>query len=124
MNASRYYRLALGAYLGLIVLTLTWEGWLAPAPKAPPGLWLMVKSLPLLLPLFGLLHGRRYTYQWSLFLILAYFTEGVVVAYAHRYAGFTLHSPVPYAWLEIVLTTVFFVAAILYIRRSRAAVAS
>lgn len=124
MSAHGYYRLALGAYLGLIVLTLAWEGWLAPAPKAPPGLWLMVKSLPLLLPLFGLLHGRRYTYQWSLFLILAYFTEGVVVAYAHRDAGFTLNSPIPYAWLEIVLTTVFFISAILYIRRSRTAVAS
>ncbi len=122
MNARGYYRLALAAYLGLIVLTLAWEGWLAPAPKAPPGLWLMVKSLPLLLPLFGLLHGRRYTYQWSLFLILAYFTEGVVVTFAHRQAGFALHSPVPYASLEIVLTTVFFVAAILYIRRSRAIV--
>lgn len=121
MSAQGHYRLALGAYLGLIVLTLAWEGWLAPAPNAPPGLWLMVKSLPLLLPLFGLLHGRRYTYQWSLFLILAYFTEGVVVAYAHRSAGFALHSPVPYAWLEILLTTVFFVSAILYIRRSRAA---
>lgn len=118
-----YYRLALGAYLALIVLTLAWEGWLAPAPNAPPGLWLMVKALPLLLPLFGLLHGRRYTYQWSLFLILAYFTEGVVVAYAHRASGFALHSPVPYAWLEIVLTTAFFISAILYIRRSRAAVA-
>jgi uncharacterized membrane protein len=120
MNARGYYRLALTAYLGLIFLTLLWEGWLAPAPKAPPGLWLMVKSLPLLLPLFGLLHGKRYTYQWSLFLILAYFTEGVVVAYAHRQAGFALHSPVPYAWLEIVLTTVFFFSAILYIRRGRA----
>lgn len=124
MNGRGYYRLALVAYLGLIVLTLLWEGWLAPAPKAPPGLWLMVKSLPLLLPLFGLLHGRRYTYQWSLFLILAYFTEGVVVAYAHRQEGLALGSPVPYAWLEIVLTTVFFVSAILYIRRSRTAVTS
>lgn len=122
MSARAYYRLALAAYLALIILTLAWEGWLAPAPNAPPGLWLMVKSLPLLLPLFGLLHGRRYTYQWSLFLILAYFTEGVVVAFAHRQAGVALHSPVPYAWAEILLTTVFFVSAILYIRRSRAAV--
>lgn len=121
MSTRAYYRLALAAYLGLIALTLGWEGWLAPAPKAPPGLWLIVKSLPLLVPLFGLLHGRRYTYQWSLFLILAYFAEGVVVAYAHRGAGFTLHSPVPYAWLEILLTTVFFISAISYIRRSRVA---
>ena len=32
--------------------------------------------------LFGLLHGRRYTFQWTPFLALPYFTEGVVRAWA------------------------------------------
>ncbi len=39
---------------------------------------LVLKALPLLAPVFGLLRGRRYTHQWTSFLALAYVTEGVV----------------------------------------------
>lgn len=38
----------------------------------------MVKTLPLLLPLFGILRGRRYTHQWASLLSLAYLAEGLV----------------------------------------------
>ena len=36
------------------------------------------KVLPLLAALFGILHGKRYTYKWSSLLILLYFAEGLV----------------------------------------------
>jgi uncharacterized membrane protein len=64
----------------LIALCLAWELWLAPARVG--GSWLVLKTLPLLAPLFGLLHGRRRTFQWTAFLALAYFAEGVVRAWA------------------------------------------
>lgn len=119
MGANAWRRVAVAAYVGLIVLTLAWEGWLAPAPQAPPGLWLTLKSIPLLFPLFGLLHGKRYTFAWASMLVLAYFAEGIALAVARRTA-WTLNSPAPYALLEALLSLIFFVAAILFIRRSTA----
>ena len=106
------------AYLGaclslvaLIFLCLGWELWLA--PLRPGGSWLALKSLPLLLPLLGLLRGRRYTYQWASMLILAYLAEGAVRAYSEGGGSAAL------AWTELVLTLVFFVSAVLYARLTR-----
>jgi len=65
-------------------------------------------------PLFGVLHGKRYTYQWSSMLILAYFMEGVVRAWSERGPAQAL------ALAEIVLSMVFFTAAISYARFTRA----
>jgi len=96
------------ALVMLIFLCLAWELWLAPLRTG--GSSLAFKALPLLLPLFGVLRGKRYTYQWSSMLILAYFTEGVVRAWSERGAGQAL------ALAEIVLSVVFFTAAILYAR--------
>lgn len=101
-----------GALVALIFLCLAWELWLAPLRAG--GSSLALKALPLLLPLFGVLRGNRYTYQWSSMLILAYFTEGVVRTWSERGAGQTL------ALAEIVLSVVFFTAAIFYARFTRA----
>lgn len=72
----RFNLLATGSLIALIVLCLAWELWLA--PLRPGGSMLVFKTLPLLMPLFGLLRGKRYTHQWASFLALTYFTEGVV----------------------------------------------
>ena len=112
---------ALSAYIGLIALTLAWEGWLAPDPHVPPGLWLVAKSLPLLVPLFGLLHGKRYTYAWTSMLVIAYFVEGLVVMTTHRRDAWSLYSPLPYAVIEIVLTVLFVIGAVLYLKAGKRA---
>ena len=96
---------------GLIFLCLAWELWLA--PLRPGGSWLALKSLPLLLPLFGVLRGRRYSYQWSSMLILAYFTEGVVRAYAESGTGAAL------ALTEVVLASGYFAVVVSYARLTR-----
>ncbi len=93
----------------LIVLCLSWETLLA--PLRPGGSWLMLKALPLLLPLFGILRGRRYTYQWSSMLILAYFAEGAVRAWSDNGLSQRL------ALVELALTVIFFVAVIAFVRR-------
>ncbi|MEG2047344.1 MAG: DUF2069 domain-containing protein, partial [Comamonas sp.] len=54
--------LAVGSLLGLIVLSVAWELWLA--PLRPGGSWLVLKALPLCIPLAGLLKRRMYTYRW------------------------------------------------------------
>ena len=97
--------------IALIFLCVAWELWLAPVRAG--GSALVLKALPLLLPLFGVLRGKRYTYQWSSMLILAYFTEGVVRAWSERGAAQAL------AFAEIMLSMVFFTAAICYARFTR-----
>jgi uncharacterized membrane protein len=106
--------LYLGACLSLLALTflcLAWELWIA--PLRPGGSWLALKALPLLSPLMGILHGRRYTYQWASMLILAYFAEGVVRALSDTGASAGL------ALAEALLALVFFVSAVFYARLTR-----
>lgn len=71
-------RLAVGSLIGLIVLGLAWELWLA--PLRPGGSWWAIKVIPLALPLAGLLKNRMYTYRWVSLLIWLYFTEGIIRA--------------------------------------------
>ena len=107
-------RAAAASSLGaLIVLCLAWELWLA--PLRPGGSLLALKALPLALPLTGVLQGRRYTYQWSSMLVLAYFAEGVTRAWSERGTAQLLSS------IEIFLSLVFFAAAVTYARLTRAA---
>ena len=106
--------LRLGASISLIALILlcvAWEGWLA--PLKPSGSQLVLKAVPLLMPLFGILKGHRYTYQWASMFILFYFTEGVVRAWADIGFSATL------AGAEIVLCVIFFICTIFYARLSR-----
>ncbi|MEW5892002.1 MAG: DUF2069 domain-containing protein [Pseudomonadota bacterium] len=109
---SASHWLAIVSLIGLILLCLAWELWLA--PLRPGGSWLVLKVLPLLIPLFGILRGRRYTYQWSALLIWLYFTEGAVRAWSDSGLSARL------ALAELVLSLVFLVSAVLYIRASRA----
>ena len=109
-------QLRLGATLALVslaLLCLLWELWLA--PLRPGGSFLALKALPLVLPLPGILRGRRYTYQWSSMLILAYFAEGVTRAWSD--AGLSQQIAVA----EIALSFAFFAAAVSYARLTRAA---
>jgi uncharacterized membrane protein len=96
---------AVASLLALIALCLAWELWLAPI--RPGGSWLSLKAVPLLAPLRGLLHGRRYTFQWTSFLALPYFTEGVVRAWAEPPPVRTL------AALETALAVALFCCAVL-----------
>lgn len=107
-------KLQLGAsisLISLILLALAWETVLA--PLKPGGSLLMLKTVPLLLPLFGILRGKRYTYQWSSMFILLYFTEGVVRAWSDSGLSAQL------ALAEILLSVTFFSCAIFYARLTR-----
>lgn len=101
--------LQLGASIclvALIVLCLAWEIFLAPLHAG--GSLLFLKTLPLLGAVFGVLKGKRYTYQWSSMLILLYFTEGAVRAWSDTDLSQQL------AWIEVVLSVLFFAFAITY----------
>lgn len=104
---------ASGSLVGLLLLCLAWELWLA--PLRPGGSFLALKAAPLALAIPGVLNGRRYTYQWSSMLVLAYFAEGVMRAWSERGLAQAL------AGAEIALSLAFFAAAVAYARLTRAA---
>jgi uncharacterized membrane protein len=109
----RALRLIAGtSLLILLALCLAWELWLA--PLRPGGSLVALKALPLALPLPGVIAGRRYTYQWSSLLILAYFAEGATRAWADHGLSRSL------AFGELALSLVFFAAAVSYARLTRA----
>ena len=103
------YRIAASVSLiALIALCVTWELFLA--PLRPGGSWLVLKTLPLLMPLFGILHGKRYTYQWACMLVLFYLAEGLTRGWSDKGLSQML------AWLEVILAAIFFFASIAYAR--------
>lgn len=99
---------AVGSLLALIALGLAWELWLA--PLRPGGSWLVIKVLPLCLPVAGLLRNRLYTYRWVTLMVWIYFAEGVVRAYGDRGLSGRL------ALAEVVLCLVLFAACVLHVR--------
>lgn len=107
-SANLTRALAVGSLLGLILLGLLWELWLA--PLRPGGSWLALKVLPLCIPLAGLLKRRMYTYRWLSLLVWLYFTEGVVRAWSDRAPGNWL------ALVEVLLCLLLFAACALHVR--------
>ncbi|TSE29860.1 hypothetical protein Tther_01271 [Tepidimonas thermarum] len=105
---------AVACLLGLIVLGLAWELWLA--PLRPGGSWWALKVLPLTLPLPGLLRHRMYTYRWLSLLVWLYFTEGMVRATSEQGLSVAL------AWGQVALCVGLFAASAAHVRlRLRAA---
>ena len=102
---------ASAALVALVFLCLLWESVLSPI--RPGGSLLMLKALPLLLPLFGILRGKIYTYQWAPLLVLGYFCEGIVRAWSERAHSRSL------AVAEIAVSMAFVVIATLYVKASR-----
>lgn len=106
------WNIAISSLVALVFLCLAWELWLAPI--RPGGSLLALKAVPLLAPLFGILHGRRYTFQWSSMFILAYFIEGVMRGWGDSGVSRQL------ALGETALSLAYFVSVVTYARLTRA----
>jgi len=80
---------------------------------------MVLKALPLCIPLVGLLKHRMYTYRWVSLVVWLYFTEGVVRAWSDK-------APSNYlAMVEVALCLLLFVACALHVRwRQKAAKAA
>lgn len=102
---------ACACLIALILLGLAWE--LALAPLKPGGSWLVLKVVPLLIPLFGVLRARRYTMQWTTLLIWLYAAEGATRAWSDTGRSAQL------AVLELALSLGYFAAVVLFLRASR-----
>jgi uncharacterized membrane protein len=99
---------AIAALLALIALCIAWETVLA--PLRPNGSWLVLKVVPLLLPLRGVWKRDLYTMQWSSMLILLYFAEGIVRGMSDAGLSSTL------GWIETAIVAVFFISVVLFVR--------
>ena len=97
--------------MGLIGLGLAWELFLA--PLKPGGSWWVLKVLPLLAPLPGLLRGKRYTVQWSTLLIWLYVAEGAARAMTDGGLSSRL------AAAQLLLAFGYFGAAVAYLKATR-----
>lgn len=102
---------AITALLLLIVLCLGWELWWAPLRAG--GSFLVLKTLPLLLPLRGLLQGRRYTAQWTCLFILIWLAEGLMRGWSDT--GMSRYL----AQAEVLLSISCFAALLIFARASR-----
>lgn len=114
MQRTAWIRLSLRlAILSLLLLVLCvgWELWWA--PLRPGGSFLVLKALPLLLPLRGLLHGRRYTAQWTSLFILPWIAEGAMRMISDP-------GPSRYlAMIELLLAILCFAGVSVYARLTR-----
>jgi uncharacterized membrane protein len=104
-------RLCVAFTLCLIVLGLAWELWLAPV--RPGGSWLVLKVVPLLLPLGGLVHGKPYTFQWTSMLCLLYVVEALVRLVTGHGTEAVL------AGVELALAGALFCASIAFVRSAK-----
>ncbi len=95
--------------LALIVLCLAWE--LVLAPIRPDGSWLVLKIIPILFVVLGILKQHVKTYQASTLLIWLYFAEGATRGFSDP----TLASRV-LAGIEIVICLCFFLSTVIFIR--------
>jgi len=71
-----------------------------------------ILTLPLLIPLKGLFSDRRYTYKWTGFLTLLYFSIGISESFANPDLRL-------YSLLNIAFSCLLFVASIYYSRYLR-----
>lgn len=97
---------ALAGLLGLILLGLAWELWLAPTGSGT----LAIKVVPLVLCLAGLLRHRMVTFRWLALLLWLYVLEGLVRATTDHGVSQAL------AVAQLALCLMVFTACTAYIR--------
>jgi uncharacterized membrane protein len=112
VSARSAWRAACACLVALIFLSVAWELFLA--PLKPGGSWLVLKVVPLMAPLFGVLRGKRYTFQWSTLMIWIYAAEGATRMYTDNGLSAGL------AAAELALALAYFAFAVSFLRSSRA----
>ena len=103
------YVATVASLVALIALGIIWEWWLA--PLRPGGSWMVLKVIPLLIPLRGVIKRDVYTLQWSSMMILLYFAEGIVRATSDR-----VPLSASLGWVEAALVVVYFFASVFYLK--------
>lgn len=107
-------RIAITSLIALLLWCIVWEIWVA--PLRPGGTLLFLKALPLAFAVRGVARGSLYTIQWASMLVLLYLMEGVV-----RVMSDPPGPSISAAWVEVVLSSIFFFCSIFYVRPAKRA---
>jgi len=107
-------RVAITSLIALLLWCVVWEIWFA--PLRPGGTLLFLKAFPLAFAVRGVARGSLYTIQWASMLVLLYLMEGVV-----RVMSDPPGPSISAAWVEVVLSTIFFFCSIFYVRPAKRA---
>lgn len=105
-NTARLKRITLTAYFSLILFMPLWLLLLSPS-SLTPWLSLLLFTVPLLIPLPGMLRGNPYTFAWANFIITLYFLHSLTTLWV---------SPVDLLWasIELILATIIFLSGTYY----------
>ncbi len=105
-NTTQLKLITLVAYFSLLIFMPLWLIVLNPSSMSP---WLSLAlfTLPLLLPMRGLLKGNPYTYAWSNFILMLYFLHSLTTLWVSK-------SDLIWALIELILTSIMFLSGSYY----------
>jgi uncharacterized membrane protein len=109
-NKTRLARnLTLVGYLGTVLLIPTWIWWLAPPEILSQTATTIIWFTPLLLPLWGILSNKPFTYAWSGFLAVLYLSQAITTL---------VSTPAEQglALIELILTSLWLAGATMFSR--------
>lgn len=101
--------LALIGNLGLLLWVVAWQLMLSPHPHLNSAAMALAWSIPLLLPLPGILAGKPYTHAWANFVLMVYFLHALTLIYVDNGERWL-------ALIELLLTSCAFVGNTLFAR--------
>ncbi len=106
ISTKNLKNITLAAYAALLIFMPLWLIILNPSSMSP-WLSLVFFTLPLLLPLKGLLKGDPYTYAWTNFIIMLYFLHSITTFWVSA-------NDIIWASIELFLATTIFLASSYY----------
>lgn len=109
--------MARGSYLLLIIDIIVWESWGAPSTQSSIFTGLVLKTVPLLILLRGILRQDTRIHMVATLFALLYLVEGVILAYSEFQRGWYIHSEFTYALIELVFASAFILCAGMFIRQ-------
>lgn len=101
--------LTLVGYLGTMILVMLWIWWLSPPELLSQKAATIVWFCPLLLPLWGILSNKPFTYAWSGFLAVLYLSQAVTTLIATP-------AEQGLAVMELILTSMWLAGASMFSR--------
>lgn len=109
-KTRRFFILGHIGYWGLWLLIPLWTLWLAPPALGNPWVLFLLLWLPLLLPMYGLIKGKAYTFAWANFIVMLYFLHSLTNLWIGEGMHFLLSV------LELILASIMFIGCTYYAR--------
>ncbi len=106
---KRFQTIALIGYFGLLILMPLWLFVLSPRENHSLGFIFTLYIAPLLLPLYGIIRDKPYTYAWANFVVIIYFMHGFTLLWISP-------DELLFVLLELVFASCMFIGCTYYAR--------